>query len=92
MDILAFFHPEGLSAVILLLAMLMMAPITLFSLKFKGFGWKENHIRFVFLGLSLVVAILCLLLIKNIWLAGPIIILLYLLMSLIHNLKHGHEV
>ena len=29
-------------------ALLMISPIRMFSLKFKGFGWKENEIRYLF--------------------------------------------
>ncbi|MFT7155666.1 MAG: CDP-diacylglycerol--serine O-phosphatidyltransferase [Parvicella sp.] len=56
----------------------------LIALKFKTFGWKGNEARFVLLGISLLV-ILGSLLISNIFVAAPIIILLYLIISVINN-------
>lgn len=56
----------------------------LIALKFKTFGWKGNEARFVLLGISLLV-ILGSLLISNIFVAVPIIILLYLIISVINN-------
>lgn len=58
---------------------LMNANIPLFSLKFKSYGWKGNEFPYVFLALSAL-----LLLIFNL-VGVPLIILLYVLMSLIQN-------
>jgi CDP-diacylglycerol--serine O-phosphatidyltransferase len=51
----------------------------MFSIKFKHFKWKGNEIRFIFLALSL------LMLITLQFLGIPLIIILYVLLSLLTN-------
>jgi len=63
----------------LLLSYLMHAEIPLFALKFKDYAWKNNKIKFSFLGVSL------LLLIGLQFVAIPLIIMLYVLFSVIEN-------
>lgn len=58
-----------------LLAWQMVASTPMFSLKFQGFGWRGNELRYSFLG----VALLGLILLG--WVALPFIILLYMLIS-----------
>ncbi len=58
-------------------ALLLVSSFPMFSLKFKTFGWKENIIKYIFLILS------ALLLLVFQAMAVPIIILLYLFLSLI---------
>ncbi len=60
---------------VVLFSLLLVAELPLFSLKFTSFSWKENQLRFVFLGMS---AILMFMLF--VW-ALPLIILLYIGMS-----------
>lgn len=57
-------------------SLLLVAPIRLFALKFKNFGWKENKIRFTFL----LMGVLLIATMKII--AIPLIILLYIGLSL----------
>lgn len=71
--------------IILLFSCLLNAPIEMFALKFNSFGWKGNEIRFIFLGLCLVVISLCLL-ISSVFVSVPIIILLYIILSIINNI------
>ena len=71
--------------IILLFSYLLNAPIEMIALKFKSFGWKGNEIRFVFLVLCLVVISLSLL-ISSVFVSVPIIILLYIILSIINNL------
>ena len=59
---------------------LLIAPLPLFALKFKSFRWKGNEIRFVFLGLSSG------LLITLKFVGVPLIIILYILLSVMNNL------
>lgn len=59
------------------LSILLVLEIPLFSLKFKNLSWKGNSTRFIFLGLSLILLILLQLG------AFPIIILLYIALSLL---------
>lgn len=65
----------------ILLSYLLIAELPLFALKFKHFKWKDNEIRFIFLGISL----LLLLFLK--FLALPLIIIFYVLFSLMKNLS-----
>ncbi len=62
---------------VILMSGLLVAEIPLFALKFKTFGWKNNEIKFTFLIISI------LLLIFLQYLAIPLIIFLYVVMSLI---------
>ena len=74
----------GLLATCFISSLLLNIKTPLIALKFKTFGWKGNEARFVLLGISLLV-ILGSLLISNIFVAVPIIILLYLIISVINN-------
>ncbi|CAG5079828.1 CDP-alcohol phosphatidyltransferase family protein [Parvicella tangerina] len=77
---------------IIIFSLLLNANLPLIALKFKTFGWKGNEVRFIFLGLC-VVTILVALLISNVFVAVPIIILLYLIISIINNItKRKDEV
>jgi CDP-diacylglycerol--serine O-phosphatidyltransferase len=70
--------------VILFFSYLLNAPIRLIALKFKSFGWKGNEYRFILLG-CILLTILGALLINSIFIAIPIIILLYIVISIIKN-------
>lgn len=70
---------------IVVFSLLLNAPIEMIALKFKTFGWKGNEIRFVFLGFCLVVILLSLL-ISSVFVSIPIIILLYIVLSIVNNL------
>jgi len=61
----------------LLLSYLMNAEIALFSLKFKDYSWKNNKTKYIFI---LLTAFLCILLQ---FVAIPIVIVLYILISLL---------
>ncbi|MDE5906174.1 MAG: phosphatidylserine synthase, partial [Alistipes sp.] len=60
----------------LVLGALMVSPVRMFALKFHGFGWRGNEIRYSFLLASLVLIV-----VLRLW-AVPAIIALYVLMSL----------
>lgn len=70
-----------LIALTLLLCYLMNAEIPLFSLKFKDYSWKNNKVKFVFI---LLTALLCVLLQ---FIAIPIVILVYVLLSVFDNYR-----
>jgi len=70
------FQPIFLILIAILLSALMLTELPMFSLKFKGFGWKENGIRYIFL----IFAILMIVLLKSFALSG--IIILYVVTSL----------
>lgn len=73
-------NPVFLVLSTLIFSFLLVAELPLFALKFKSFGWKGNEIRFIFLTA-------CVILLATLWwLAIPLIIILYILLSLIQNL------
>ncbi|MFC2114989.1 CDP-alcohol phosphatidyltransferase family protein [Bacteroidota bacterium] len=69
-------QPIVLLANIVIISLLMIVRIPLFSLKFHDFRWKGNEIRYIFLAIS------CILLIILQEIALPVIILIYLLLSI----------
>lgn len=68
-----------LIAITLIFSFLLVSRIEIFALKFKNFSWHENKIRFTFLILSVLI------LISFQLVAIPIIIILYIILSLIDN-------
>lgn len=63
----------------IIMSILMVVELPLFALKFKHFKWKGNEIRFIFLTIS------ALLLATLFFWAIPLIIILYVLLSIINN-------
>lgn len=79
--VLALLHsPVFLLTLTVCFSLLLVAPLPLFSLKFKSFGWKGNEIRYTFLILS--VTLVSFLQFKG----SPLVIILYLVMSVINNI------
>jgi CDP-diacylglycerol--serine O-phosphatidyltransferase len=74
-------NPYFLMALTIASCLLLNAELPLFALKFKHFKFSGNEIRYVFLILSVIMIALL-----NIY-AVPCIIILYILMSLFHNLR-----
>ncbi|WP_426490264.1 CDP-diacylglycerol--serine O-phosphatidyltransferase [Hymenobacter sp. 102] len=73
--------PWVLLALTLGLSGLLVAELPLFALKFKSFRWQDNQVRFIFLLLSLG-------LLLGLWAAAiPVIILLYVLLSVLNPAK-----
>lgn len=70
-----------LIGVTLISCWLLISNIPMLSFKFKGFAWKDNHFKYVFLGISLILLVLFQM---N---ALPFIILLYIITSLIFRKK-----
>ena len=64
----------------IVMSYLLVAELPLFALKFKNFGWADNQIKYIFLILSVI------LLIMLKFVAVPVIIFLYILMSVAQNL------
>ena len=73
------YQPVVLVAITFIFSLLLVSRIEIFALKFKNFSWQENKLRFTFLLLSV------LLLVSLQILAIPIIIILYIVLSLIDN-------
>lgn len=74
-----------LISITLLGSYLLNAEIPLFSLKFKNYSWKDNKTKFVFLVLS----ILMLIFLKTV--AIPLLIILYIVLSVIENLNNKNK-
>jgi len=70
-----------LISVTLLSCYMLNAEIPLFSLKMKTYGFKENAVKYIFLIISVVMLVLLQ------FLAIPLIIVLYVLLSVFMNLK-----
>ncbi|PHR74577.1 MAG: phosphatidylserine synthase [Lutibacter sp.] len=70
-----------LIAVTLLGSYIMNAEIPLFSLKFKDYSFKNNVIKYIFILLSIVLLVLLQ------FVAIPVIIVLYVLFSIVENMK-----
>lgn len=72
-----FTNPYVLLAITILSCVLLNAELPLFALKFKNYRWAENTKRYLFL-------VLCILLLVTLkYLAIPLIIIIYILMSLL---------
>lgn len=65
----------------LIMSYLLISEIPLFALKFKNFSWKSNQIKYIFLILSVI------LLISLQFVAIPLIIFLYIILSVISNFQ-----
>ncbi len=63
---------------------LLVSNIRMFSLKVRSFDWASNKLRYSFLGIALLM-ITGGILMKNVFISIPIIILLYLLISISNN-------
>jgi len=68
-----------LIGITVVLSILMNLELPLFSLKFKSFGLKENLIKYIFLFISVIMIV------TIHYLSVPLIILLYVLLSIINN-------
>ncbi len=75
-----FLNPIVLCLVSCVLSLLLVAPIPLIALKFKNFGWADNKMRFMLIGLS----VICLAVFQFVGI--PLAIILYILLSVINNI------
>lgn len=73
-------NPWFLTCLVIVMSYLLIAELPLFALKFKSFRWKGNELRFSFLAVSVILLVL----LK--YIALPLIIMLYILLSVINNL------
>ncbi|HOV10295.1 MAG TPA: CDP-diacylglycerol--serine O-phosphatidyltransferase [Bacteroidales bacterium] len=70
-------HPAILIPITLVFSYLLVSPLPLIAMKFKTFAWKENKIRYIFILLSLIAILMFY------FAAVPIIITLYIILSII---------
>lgn len=73
-------HREVVLAVAVVVGLLMISNVRMFALKFHGFGWKGNGLRYTFILVSVVMAVI----LRGY--AVPLIIVLYILISLFRGL------
>jgi len=81
---LTILNPWFLVISTIIMSILLVVELPLFALKFKTFAWKGNEIRYIFL--TLCAAMLATLMF---W-AIPLIIILYILLSIIQNFRLRH--
>ena len=73
------YHPATLVGITIVFSLLLVSRIEFFAFKFKNFGWADNKTRFIFLIMSVVLLVIF-------RFAGiPVIIILYILLSLLTN-------
>ena len=72
-------YQEVIAAIAIIMALLLISPIRMFALKFKGFGWKANILRYSFIIFSSVMVALFT------RYAVPKIIVAYILISTIRH-------
>lgn len=70
-----------LAAITVVFSILLVVDLPLLALKFKSFSFKDNAYRFILIGLSIVLGVILT------YKAVPLIILLYILISIIENLN-----
>ena len=78
-------QPVVLLGIIVIICLLMISRIPMFALKFRDFRWTGNQIRYVFLAVS------CILLIILQEIALPVIIMVYLLLSIALSLIRNNR-
>ncbi|MBI3500688.1 MAG: CDP-diacylglycerol--serine O-phosphatidyltransferase [Bacteroidetes bacterium] len=72
-------NPDFLISLSLISSFLLIAPLSLFALKFKNFSWADNKVRYIFLLLSVVLLVIFK------FMGIPLIIILYIVLSIINN-------
>lgn len=75
------YSPFFLVPLTIVMSLLLVSELPLFAMKFKNLKWHDNKIRFIFLGLSILLIIIFR------FIAIPLIIFLYILLSLISRKK-----
>ena len=74
-------NPYFLIGYTLIMSYLLISEIPLFALKFKNFSWNDNKIKYIFLIISVI------LLVALQFVAIPLIIFLYIILSVISNFQ-----
>ncbi len=72
-------------------AILLVSKVKLIALKFKSFGWKGNEARWLLIVMSVATLIILKTITGNMLIALPIIIILYLIISVINNRVSKNE-
>ncbi|MBL7910671.1 MAG: CDP-alcohol phosphatidyltransferase family protein [Bacteroidia bacterium] len=74
------FNPYFLTVLSCVLSFLLISELPLIALKFKNFGWADNKMRFILIGLAV------LLLAVFQFVGIPLVIILYILLSIVDNI------
>ncbi len=72
---------EVLALIAVVMSIFMIIPLRMFALKFKGFGWRGNEVRYLFIALAIAICTNCGLF------AVPAVIASYILISLLLCVK-----
>ena len=76
---------EVIIALSIVMSVLLICPVRMFSLKFEGFGWKANKLRYIALMLSVVIIAV------NYRYAVTAIMALYILISVVRHIVKGNK-
>lgn len=82
---------EAITALALVMAYLLVSPVRMFSLKFHNLNWKENRVRYIFLIVALLTIITTALCFHYTY-SIPLIIVIYVSISVLRWVKHGAKV
>ncbi len=77
--------PAFLIVLVLVDAYLLVASIELLAFKFKNYSWVDNKLKYIFMITSIILFIL----LRSV--AIPIVLVLYILLSVVVSTKSGHE-
>lgn len=76
---------EAILVLSVVMSILLVCPVRMFSLKFEGFDWKNNKLRYIFLLLSVAVIAV------NYRYAVTVIMTLYVAISVVRHLIRGNK-
>lgn len=76
-----YFNPWSINLFVLLMSFLMISEWPLIALKFKDYGWRKNLPRYILLLTGALLIAICHFAFGSVFLAVPILLLLYLLIS-----------
>ncbi len=73
---------EAIAVISIGMALLLIAPIRLFALKFENFSWSDNKIRYTFIAIAAAILII----LREVGI--PIVIAIYVVMSVINSIAN----
>lgn len=85
------FSPWLYMSLIYFAAIFMLVNVRMFSFKLKSLSWADSKLQYIFLILCIPLVIVSIFL-ENFWLSIPLIVLLYIIVSLIDNILNKDEI
>lgn len=85
------FNPWLFIGITLFAAIFMLVNVRMFSFKLKSLSWADSKLQYIFLILCIPLVIVSIFL-ENFWLSIPLIVLLYIIVSLIDNILNKDEI